>query len=242
MRRLFSLAALCSVFMLTAGCVGVFANMTGGGNVSASQLRDVSDAPSYVVDIPLQYTEGAISIPPRKTGTVRVYGYLSSVGPHNEKGNESMSGRRGGGWTQNSMAQFGMGGDKNAWFFADIDPATNEIVYARAYFSGYFAGSEMYAHLGKPYKGSYGKITKKGWEITVQGRASVESRGYEEEHDILLTMRGKGDILALQNDAPVEGNYVLNLLFPPAAKMPTANWKQLDKNGDHGFVKGKLIR
>lgn len=227
--------------LLLGGCVSLM-DTNSGARVKNGQ----TDTPNYSLtpDVSDPGNRKVRDVPARKTGTIRAYGLLNSVGGfYGRDGTECMANSMGASWTHTDFGDFGRGGQNIAWFFADIEPATGEIVYARAFLNGGYCTADITGDLRAPQNGSYGKVTKNGWEINLTGAFEMEVRGFEEQADAVLNMRGKGDLLAAVNRQTFPGNYVLSTLFGPE-KNPAkaANWKKLKDNGDYGSVTLRILR
>lgn len=145
-------------------------------------------------------------LPALGPGLVRVSGVLDSVGVHHADGFEDTASLRGAGWSNGS---FGHGGMGNAWFFADVDAANGKVVRAHAWFLGPFRNSFAVIDLCRPLAGSYGKVTKDGWEFTLSGRGAMDERGAIFEEDMKAVIRGSGDILSADSPDKITGVYDL---------------------------------
>lgn len=209
-------------------------------SVSAAEpafVSKVSDEPGYGREqgtIKMNSEELA-QLPPRKTGSIRIYGILKSVGEyHSREGSTSMSTLAGGDWTRMDMKKFGRLNSPFAWFLADVDTEGN-VLYARAYICGSISNGSFDGDLREPMAGSYGKITAEGWEISVRGTSAMYVRGYDEEAPMSVIIRGQGDILSAANGETLSGSYILNTFHEP-------NFKNLKKNADHGSVTARILR
>lgn len=200
-------------------------------------VSQVTDDPSYGSEAKAVCGDGGklAQLPPRKTGSIRIYGILKSVGQyHTQEGSTSMATLAGADWTRMDMKKFGRCGSPLAWFLADVD-ADGNVLYARVYVCGSIQRGNFDADLREPVTGSYGKITPDGWEISVRGTSDMESRGYNEDAPMSVILRGKGNILSAANGDTLSGSYILNTFHEP-------DFKNLKKNADHGSVTARVLR
>lgn len=200
-------------------------------------VSKVSDEPGYGREPKAVCSDGGklAQLPPRKQGSIRIYGVLKSVGEyHTVEGDTSMGTLAGAMWTRMDMKKFGRCGHPLAWFLADVD-ADGDVLYARVYVCGSISRGEFEADLREPVAGSYGKITPDGWEISVRGTSDMESRGYNEDVPMSVNIRGKGNILSAANADTLSGNYIINTFNE-------LNFKDLKQNSDHGSVTARILR
>lgn len=217
---------------------GAEASSASGAAAAAPDfVSKVSDDPGYGSEAKAVCSSGGklAQLPPRKQGSIRIYGILKSVGQyHTQDGSTSMATLAGADWTRMDMKKFGRCGHPLAWFLADVD-ADGNVLYARVYVCGSIQRGNFDADLREPVAGSYGKITPDGWEISVRGTSDMESRGYNEDAPMSVILRGKGNILSAANADTLSGNYILNTFDEP-------NFKNLKKNADHGSVTARILR
>lgn len=216
----------------------------GAGAAAASRsaapdfVSKVSDDPAYGRETATDCADRAkpAQLPPRKTGSIRIYGVLKSVGMYNTDGGSEMvmATLAGADWTRMDMRKFGRLGSPLAWFLADVD-TDGTVLYARVYACGEVATASIAADLRKPVSGSYGKITDEGWEISVGGISDMVIRGYEEEVKTSVVIRGKGNLLSAVNGEKLSGRYVLNTVDAP-------DFTNLIKNADYGSVTAHIVR
>lgn len=235
MRRFLALIAV----VLMVGCVPIM-------DPAMKPDYGQTDTPDYSItpDITNAGSRAIRNISPRKTGTIRIYGVLNSVGMfYGRDGKESMANLAGASWTQTDYGDFGRGGNDIAWFYADIEPTTGKVIYARAYMVGSYGRADAVGDMRNPLNGSYGKITKNSWEITITGLINLTIQGTDDDANGVLVLRGNGDILSSANRQRFQGRYVLNNYFS-ARENPAkiANWKKLKNNCDYGNVTFSVLR
>lgn len=150
------------------------------------------DPPSglnLVMDQPV----AAANIPQVPAGEIRVCGVLDSNGPYKTTApaQASFKGARQRGSTfKNSV--YGMVGDAanggNAWFYADINQATGQIVTARAYLYGFNGGV---CDLRQRPEGGWGTIRETGFSLRIDGYCYFPSEsGTTAAYELLIEGSG----------------------------------------------------
>lgn len=102
-------------------------------------------SPPSDLDLELTQKIEAASLPPLPEGQIRISGVLDSVGPYRtdapQKNPFPGSEMRGSVFTHSVFGMLGpAGGAGNAWFYADLDPETGNVLAARAYLYGFMGG------------------------------------------------------------------------------------------------------
>lgn len=121
-----------------------------------SQLNLQIDQPVVLAELP---APGA--------GISRISGILSSAGVYPASNAGQAPARRGAAFKNSKFGMLGDAGDNgNAWFYADYNPLTGEIIDARAYIYGFMGGV---CDLRQKNFGSYGQIGKKDFTIVIDG-------------------------------------------------------------------------
>lgn len=163
-----------------------------------SQLNLLMDQPVTRADIP-----------PVAPGMLRLYGTLDSAGRYTTtarpQANFPGAAQRGSTF-RNSV--FGMLGDAgtggNAWFYADVDPGTRQVVSARAYMYGFNGGV---CDLRENIDGSYGSIGPDDFTLMVGGYCAFPSESGTTAAYALL-IEGQGDPLATRAPENLPVNYI----------------------------------
>lgn len=104
-------------------------------------------------------------IPALLPGLVRIEGTLVSAGPYTVP--DAPISHRGGTFTKSVFGMFGaVGKNGNAWFYADVDPASGEIRGGRAYLYGFMDGvCDLREKIGP----DYGKIMDGKMAFSIAG-------------------------------------------------------------------------
>lgn len=182
---------------------------------------------NLVMDQPV----ASAAIPPVPAGEVRVCGVLDSNGPYETiaPAQAAFKGARQRGSTfRNSV--FGMVGDAatggNAWFYADINKETGQIVAARAYLYGFNGG--VCDLRQKPAQG-WGALRQGGFSLRIDGYCYFPSEsGATAAYELLV--EGMGDPLAAPPRQNMYVNYIVdnNGLFATIPANPRNYWEIYD--------------
>lgn len=107
------------------------------------------------------------SIPPLPPGLTRLYGVLSSNGAYAFKNGNNAIVDRGSSFKSGEYGMLGPAGKGgNAWFYADFNRQTGEIVDARAYLYGFMGGV---CDMREKTRASYGKIGDESFYLNING-------------------------------------------------------------------------
>lgn len=145
----------------------------------------------------------AAEIPGVAPGMVRLQGSLASAGTYVFKGDEGDE-TRGGTIEKSVYGMLGPAGEAgNAWFYADFNPSTGEIVNARAYLYGVMEGV---CDLRESVNGNYGEISPEKLALNIGGYCLFpEMQGQAMQFAIYATGR-RGATFA----APFPVRYILD--------------------------------
>lgn len=188
------------------------------------------DPPSglnLVMDQPVAPAE----IPPVPAGEIRVWGVLDSNGPYETSAPaeaEFKGARQRGSTFKNSV--YGMVGDAgnggNAWFYADLNQETGQIVTARAYLYGFNGG--VCDLRQKPASG-WGVVNNAGFTLRIDGYCSFPSEsGAMAAYELLI--EGKGNPVAEPAPQNMYVNYIVdnNGRFATIPANPRDYWEIYD--------------
>lgn len=173
----------------------------------------------------------AAEIPQVPEGMCRIEGTLDSAGryktvatPKADFPNANLRGST----FRNSV--FGMvgpaAGKGNAWFYADVNPQTGEIINARAYLYGFNDGV---CDMRKPAGGSFGTISSRGFTLSIDGYCAFpDEEGSMFEYALLI--EGQGGILTLPQGAKTKLRYIVdnNGKFTSIPARPQNIWQIYD--------------
>lgn len=170
-------------------------------------------------------------IPPVAPGDVRLYGTLDSVGPYTTTAPPQATfpgASQRGSTFKNSV--YGMVGEAgtggNAWFYADINPATGQIVNARAYMYGFNGGvCDMRQSIG----GAWGELGGDSFTLTIGGYCAFPSESGTTFAYALL-VKGQGDPLASPAPGTMPVRYMVDNTgkFTSIPENPRAYWQIYD--------------
>lgn len=141
----------CLVFLLLLAICACAAGKDGEIIVNRETIEDFFEkeqkswSPPSDLDLVLSQKVTPATLPRLAPGLVRVTGVLNSVGPYRtespEKNPVPGSEQRGSVFKHSVFGMLGpAGGAGNAWFYADLDPATGNVADARAYLYGFNGG------------------------------------------------------------------------------------------------------
>lgn len=189
--------ASCAAVLLLCGC-GNFSLFDSGsaeaqGPVATGPAANITRTEGYV----FLHNDAAYKqfvVPAVPAGAARLYGDLISTWPEASRN-----------YTWKDESQKG-----DAWFYVDFDPATGGILDARAFARGY-ADMEEYLGFFEKYKGSFGSITKKGFELQIAGASGGDyygqGSGRRWEAPAVIFIRGSADLLGKKNGARIPFTY-----------------------------------
>lgn len=140
-------------------------------------------------------------IPPVPAGQVRLYGTLDSDGPYTTTATPRAdfpgAARRGSTFKNSVYGMVGPAGTGgNAWFYADLDPATGRISTARAYMYGFNGGV---CDLRQSIRGSWGEVGPDGFTLSIGGYCAFPS---ESGTTFAYALLVRGESNALFTPAP----------------------------------------
>lgn len=185
-----------------------------------SSLNLVMDQPVTRADIP--------QAPP---GQVRLFGTLESAGPYKTTATPQATfpgaTRRGSTFRNSVYGMLGPAGTGgNAWFYADIDPVTRQVVTARAYLYGFNGGvCDMRESVG----GTRGEIEADGFSLSIGGYCAFPSESGSTAAYALL-IQGQGAPLATPAPENMPVAYIVdnNGKFTAIPKNPRDYWEIYD--------------
>lgn len=189
------------LFLCVCGSLSPF-----GSGSSAAEGPAVRDASGKI-----QKTEGYVFlfnnnahkqfvVPPIPAGAARLYGDLYST---YKEANRNFT------WKVPSLMRTDTERDE-AWFYADFDPASGEILDAGAYATGYDRNA-VYLGFFEKYQGSFGKITETGFELQIAGvsygggvwQGELESW----EYPAAIFVQGNANLLQKKNGSKIPFTY-----------------------------------
>lgn len=185
-----------------------------------SSLNLVMDQPVTPADIP--------PVPP---GQVRLFGTLDSVGPYTTTAAPQASfpgaSKRGStfkGGVFGMLGPAGTGG--NAWFYADVDPVSRQIVTARAYLYGFNGGV---CDMRESVAGSSGEIGADSFTLSIGGYCAFPSESGTTAAYALL-IQGEGTPLAVPAPGNMPVAYIVdnNGKFTAIPQDPRNYWEIYD--------------
>ena len=150
-------------------------------------------------------------IPPVPAGQVRLYGTLDSAGPYTTTATPQAdfpgAARRGSTFSDSVYGMVGPAGTGgNAWFYADVDPATGQISAARAYMYGFDGGvCDLRQRIG----GSWGDIGADGFTLNIGGYCAFPTESGTTFAYALL-IQGEGNALATPAPATMSVRYMVD--------------------------------
>lgn len=170
-------------------------------------------------------------IPPVPQGMVRLYGTLDSVGPYKTTATPGASfpgaAQRGSTFRNSVYGMLGDAGtDGNAWFYADVDPATRKIVSARAYLYGFNGGV---CDLRESVGGWRGEIGADSYTLSIGGYCAFPAESGSTAAYALL-IQGQGAPLATPAPASMPIEYIVNNTgkFTSIPQDPRKYWEIYD--------------
>lgn len=150
-------------------------------------------------------------IPPVPAGAVRVFGTLDSAGPYITTGKPMAAfpgADKRGSTFRNSV--YGLLGDAgsggNAWFYADVDTATGQIVDSRAYLYGFNGGV---CDLRESVRGSRGQINADSFTLSIGGYCAFPAESGSTAAYALL-IQGHGSPLAVPTPQTMPVDYLVD--------------------------------
>ncbi len=170
-------------------------------------------------------------IPPVPQGQVRLFGTLDSVGPYTTTATPRASfpgaAKRGSTFKNSVFGMLGPAGTGgNAWFYADVDPETRQIVTARAYLYGFNGGvCDMRESVG----GSRGEIGADSFTLSIGGYCAFPSEsGTTAAYALLIQGQGTPLSAPAPENMPVEYIVDNNGKFRAIPKDPRNYWEIYD--------------
>lgn len=164
----------------------------------------------------LQASPRKARIPPLKEGRIRISGPLNSLGQYHFDGSDSLGSLRGCSWQKSRFGVMGHDGNGggSAWFYADIDEKTGQVLSVTAYGNGVCErASHLALFAAAPLVGNFGNVEKEGFTLRAQGprvsnyQYNAEDTLSQGEASIVIT--GSGDLLAAANGAKIPVRYYL---------------------------------
>ena len=170
-------------------------------------------------------------IPPVPPGQVRLFGTLDSVGPYTTTAVPQATfpgaSKRGSTFKNSVFGMLGPAGTGgNAWFYADVDPVSRQIITARAYLYGFNGGvCDMRESVG----GSRGEIGPDGFTLSIGGYCAFPSESGTTAAYALL-IQGQGTPLAAPAPENMPVAYMVdnNGKFTAIPKNPRNYWEIYD--------------
>lgn len=185
-----------------------------------SNLNLVMDQPVVEADIP--------PVPPNN---IRIYGTLDSVGPYQTSAKAQVSypgaNQRGSTFKNSVYGMLGRAGEGgNAWFYADINRETGQIMQGRAYMYGFNGGV---CDLRQSADGSWGSISQDNFTISIDGYCYFPAESGSTAAYALL-VQGKGNPLATPAPQNMYVNYIVdnNGKFNSIPQDPKKYWEIYD--------------
>ena len=170
-------------------------------------------------------------IPPVPPGQVRLFGTLDSAGPYTTTATPQATfpgaSRRGSTFKNSVYGMLGAAGTGgNAWFYADIDPGTGQIVTARAYLYGFNGGV---CDLRESVGGSRGEIGADSFTLSIGGYCAFPAESGSTAAYALL-IQGQGTPLAVPAPENLPVAYIVdnNGKFTSIPKDPRNYWEIYD--------------
>ncbi|MBD5557083.1 MAG: hypothetical protein HDQ92_00520 [Desulfovibrio sp.] len=170
-------------------------------------------------------------IPPVPPGQVRLFGTLDSVGPYTTTAAPQATfpgaSKRGSTFRNSVFGMLGPAGTGgNAWFYADVDLVSRQIITARAYLYGFNGGvCDMRESVG----GSRGEIGADSFTLSIGGYCAFPSESGTTAAYALL-IRGQGTPLAAPAPENMPVAYIVdnNGKFTVIPKNPRNYWEIYD--------------
>ena len=140
-------------------------------------------------------------VPPVPAGAALLFGNLDST--YREASRNYT-------WKATALLEPGESRQGEAWFYVDFDPANGTILDARAYAWGMDRNPEYLGFFEK-YKGSFGTITEKGFELQIAGASggggAWQGVSSNWEGPAAIFIRGSADLLRKKNGARIPFTY-----------------------------------
>ena len=170
-------------------------------------------------------------IPPVPPGQVRLFGTLDSGGPYTTTAAPQATfpgaAKRGSTFKNSIFGMLGPAGTGgNAWFYADIDPVTRQIVTARAYLYGFNGGvCDLRENVG----GSRGEIGADDFTLSIGGYCAFPAESGSMAAYALL-IQGQGAPLTAPAPENMPVTYIVdnNGKFREIPKDPRNYWEIYD--------------
>lgn len=148
-------------------------------------------------------------IPPVPRGLIRIDGTMTSAGTYEINSGENYPGANARGSTF-SKSVFGLLGEAgkggNAWFYADINPKTREIITARAYLYNFKDGV---CDLRQSLAGSFGELSPTGFTLSFAGYCEFPNTpGSMAKYAILI--EGAANPLTAPEGFVIPGRYIMD--------------------------------
>ena len=170
-------------------------------------------------------------IPPVPAGEIRLVGTLDSVGRYTTTARPQAdfpgASKRGSTFSHSVFGMLGAAGTGgNAWFYADIDPASGQISDARAYLYGFNGGV---CDLRESAGGSWGEIGPESFLLTIDGYCAFPAESGSTAA-YALVIRGRGNVLAEPGPATLDVTYIVdnNGKFRTVPAHPREFWEIYD--------------
>ncbi|MDE5833552.1 MAG: hypothetical protein K2H64_11370 [Desulfovibrio sp.] len=211
------LLAIAAILILSVPLLSCAKNADGGYTVSGETIVRAFKTGKLVADESGAWNgpgnKQKMDIPALPRGQIRLAGtFKSDCGKFFCEGVEAMTNMRG--LETYGDCKFGEACMDGGWFYADIDPASGEIVSARAYFFGNAPhNTDFYGYFAKKFKGSYGYAKSNGFAIGIVGETGASDMSFlgDDERvtypswpdwqngDAVFVIRGKGNLLKAKN-------------------------------------------
>lgn len=155
-------------------------------------------------------------IPPLMEGEMRISGPLNSLGPYTYDGSDAYGSMRGCSWQKSRFGVMGNDskGGGSAWFYADMDERTGQVLRLVAYGNGACGrNADVAFFASSPLVGSFGEMDKEGFTLRALGPAvSLLAVGGEPElrqWEASIVITGSTDLLTAANGAKIPVKFYL---------------------------------
>ena len=203
MKRLKALAS-CAAVLLLCACVNLSLFDSGSAKGPDPVRHGPAGSITRTKGQVFLYNENAYKqfvVPPVPAGAARLFGNLDST--YREASRNYT-------WKAKALLEPGETRQGEAWFYVDFDPANGSILDARAYAWGMDRNPEYLGFFEK-YKGSFGTITEKGFELQIAGASggggAWQGVSSNWEGPAVIFIRGSADLLRKKNGARVPFTY-----------------------------------
>lgn len=193
-----------------------FLGVAGSQGAQSTQAAAPTPEEKLAEQLYLQASPRKARIPPLKEGQIRISGPLNSVGKYNYDDGDSFGTMRGCTWTKSRFGVMGEDrkGGGSAWFYADIDENTGQVLSVTAYGNGACGrGYYMAFFDAAPLVGSFGDVEKEGFTLRASGPAILnyqyDAKDNLDPEEAPIVITGKGDLLAAGNGAKIPVKYYL---------------------------------